>query len=373
LRIGIDVYQAGLPYGGIARYIKALVSAMSMAAPLDRFVLVSNHFRSSHDSWRYSAANIERLNLRFPRRLMQTCWDRIGWPPIEVLVGRLDLFHGTHFVLPAVRSAKLVLTVHDLTFLKHPEYFSDQALNERGHRIELPAALKRADLIIAVSDHTRKDLIDLLQVSEDRIRVVYEGVQPHFFVSGQGMRMEETNARLGLNRPYLVFVVGTPEPRKNLVRTVTAARMAAPDLELVLVGHRERIRTLLEGNASEVNLIGSLSDRDLPLVLHGAQLALYPSLAEGFGLPALEALAAGVPLVTSDRTALPEVVGKAAVLVNPESTEAISAAIRSLLDDKERRRQLVELGTARAREFTWERSARDVLALYRELVPSLQI
>ncbi len=368
VRIGIDIYQASFPYGGIARYIRALVSAMVAAAPSDEFVLVSTDFRAAHAPWRHGGAAVRDVRLRVPRRLLQACWDRLGWPPVETLAGPLDVFHGTHFVLPPARTAKRVLTVHDLNFLRHPEYFWDRSLNEWGHRVELPIALARADVVVAVSEHTRRDLIELMGVPEDQIRVIYEGVEPHFFVAADDPRLAETKARLGLDRPYLVFLVGTPEPRKNLMRTVAAARRAAPELPLVVVGPREPIQALLGGDVPGVVLVGSLSDDDLPLVLHGAVLALYPSLGEGFGLPALEAMAAGVPLVTADRTSLPEVVGKAAVLVDPESVEAIADGIRSLLDDGGRRAQLIAEGLARARELSWERAAQQVLALYRELV-----
>ena len=216
------------------------------------------------------------------------------------------------------------------------------------------------------------DLIELMRVPEDRIRVVHEGAEAHFFVSEESSNLSGVLMRYGLTRPYMVFLVGTPEPRKNLVRTVAAARIAAPNVPLVVVGPREPIRSLLKGDTRGLRLIGSVPEEELPFVLHGAVLALYPSLAEGFGLPAVEALAAGVPLVTSDRTALPEVVGKAAVLVNPESVEAIADAIRSLFNDEHRRRQLVELGKIRAKEMSWECAARQVLALYRELVPCPQ-
>ncbi|MBP1598700.1 MAG: glycosyl transferase, group 1 [Acidobacteria bacterium] len=369
MRIGVDIYQTGFPFGGIARYVRALVSAMAAAAPSDRFVLVSNHFRRNHAPWRHPGPNVTHVDLQVPRRLMQTCWNRIGWPPMDSFAGPLDIFHGTHFVLPPVRTAKRVLTVHDLTFLRHPEYFSDGPLNLRGHRMELPAALKHADVIIAPSDYTRRALIELMKVPEDRIRVIPEGVEAHFFVSQDRSKLQEVKDRLGLSRPYLIFLVGTPEPRKNLLRTVAASRLAAPDLDLVIIGPKDPIRSLLEGDARGVHLIGSLSEEDLPYVLHGAVLSLYPSLAEGFGLPALESLAAGVPLVTSDRTAVPEVVGEAAVRIEPESIEEIAQAIRSLLGDEDRRRRLVEAGKARAREFSWERSAREVLSLYGELVP----
>ena len=367
MRIGIDTYQAGFAYGGISRYVRSLVSAMVTAGPADRFVLVSNHFRRSHRPWHFNGSNVERFNLRAPRRIIQTFWSRIGWPPIDAFVGPLDVFHGTHMVLPAIRSGKLVLTLHDLIFLKHPDYFSDLKLNVRGHRVELPVAIKRADLIVTPSDYSRKALIELMKVPEDKIRVVYEGVEPHFFVPEGSLELQAVLNRLGLTEPYMVFLVGTPEPRKNLIRTVAAARQAAPDLQLVIIGPREPIMRLLNGDTRGLNLIGSVSDEDLPFVLNGSLLSLYPSLAEGFGLPAIEALAAGVPLVTSNRTALPEVVGNAAVLVDPESVEEIAEAARSLLSDEHRRRQLIESGKTRARELSWEQSARQMLSIYREL------
>jgi glycosyltransferase involved in cell wall biosynthesis len=342
---------------------------MAASAPADRFVLISNHFRRRHRPWRPGNSNLEHVNLSTPRRLMQACWNTLGWPPIEAFTGRIDLFHGTHFVLPAVRSAKLVLTVHDLTFLKYPEYFSDRRLNERGHQVELANALKRADAVIAPSDCTRRDLIELMRVPEDRIRVIHEGVEEHFFVSEDSSKLSGVLTRYGLTHSYMVFLVGTPEPRKNLARTVAAARIAAPSVPLVVVGPREPIRSLLKDDTRGLRLIGSVPEEDLPFVLQGAVLALYPSLAEGFGLPAVEALAAGAPLVTSDRTALPEVVGKAAVLVNPESVDAMVDAIRNLINDEHRRRHLIDLGKIRAREMSWECAAGRVLALYRELVP----
>jgi glycosyltransferase involved in cell wall biosynthesis len=179
--------------------------------------------------------------------------------------------------------------------------------------------------------------------------------------------VSKVRTRYALDRPYLVFLVGTPEPRKNLLRTVAAARQAAPDLPLVILGPPAPIRAFLGGEPPGVILPGVVSDADLPLILRGAELALYPSLYEGFGLPALESLAAGVPLITSDRSSLPEIVGHAAVLVNPESVEDIAAAIRALLADSDRRKRLVELGRARAKELSWERAAHAVLQLYRTL------
>lgn len=366
MKIGIDVYQATFRYGGIPRYVRALVQALSAAAPSDQFILASNHFRKPELRWRHTSANVTHVTLRVPRRLMQMCWDRLGWPPMEAFLGALDIFHGTHFVLPPVRAAKRVLTVHDVTFLRHPEYFSDQTVNERWHRQELLVALGQADAVIADSRNTRDDLVDVLGYPQERIRVIPLGVEPSFFVDSDAP-VSAVKSRYGLDRPYLVFLVGTPEPRKNLQRTVAAARQAAPGLPLVVIGPTQAIRAFLGGEPRGVILPGVIPDADLPFILHGAELALYPSLYEGFGLPALEALAAGVPLITSDRSSLPEIAANAAVLVNPESTEEIAEAIRALLADSDRRKRLVELGRVRARELSWERTASHVLQLYRAL------
>ena len=372
MKIGVDIYQAGFQFGGLSRYVRSLVSAMVAADSADRFVLISNHFRSNHRPWHLSKPNVEHFNLKVPRRIMQACWSWINWPPIEAFVGPLDIFHGTHHVLPMVRSCKLVLTIHDIIFMEHPDYYSDRKLNVRGHRVELPAAVERADLIVTASNYSKSALIELMKVPEDKIRVVYDGVEPHFFVSESSSESQTVLNRLGLNHPYCVFLVGTPEPRKNLVRTVAAARLAAPDLQLVIIGPKDPIKKLLNGDTHGLKLIGSVAEEDLPFVLNGALLSLYPSLAEGFGLPAAEALAAGVPLVTSNRTSLPEVVGNAAVLVDPESVDEIAESIRDLLSDDHHRHQLIKLGKIRAQELSWEHCARQMLSIYRELASRSQ-
>lgn len=367
MRIGIDTYQAGFEHGGIARYVRELVPALADACPKQRFVLFANGLPRRHFFWRCLRPNVRHVDLWLPRRVVQAGWDRLQWPPVETFTGSLNVFHGTHFVLPAVRRAKTVLTVHDLIFLRHPEHFLDQPLNRKEHGARLAATVQRADAIIAVSKRTRDDLIELLKVSADRIRVINEGVAQLFLRPAMAQALQQVRDRLGWQGAYLVFVMGTPEPRKNLPRAVAAARQAAPKLPLVIVGPPDPIKTLLKGDTRGTILIGSLPDAELAALLQGATLALYPSLAEGFGLPALEALAAGVPLVTSNVGALPEVVGDAALSVDPHSTEAIAEAIRCLLADDSLRQDMIEAGRARAGELSWERAASKTMALYREL------
>jgi len=299
---------------------------------------------------------------------MQTLWDTLSWPPVEHWTGAIDIYHGMHFVLPAVRAAKTVLTVHDLTFLKHPELFSDNTLNARGYQQELPAALQRADAVIAVSEATKQDLVALLDYPEDRIRVIHEGVEPHFFVQSSDEEKAQLLLRYGLQQPYMIFLVGTPEPRKNLPRTVRAAKSAAPDLPVALVGNEDAMRPLLGAMADGVHFLGSVPDIDLPILLNGAEISLYPSLYEGFGLPIVESMAAGVPVITSNISSCPEVAGGAALLVDPYDQDAIAAAIAALIFDDGRKQRMAEAGGARAAELNWQRCAQEVLSLYREMI-----
>jgi len=368
MRIAIDTYHALYPHGGIARYIRGLVSALVRARRDETFLLFANCFREREAPWCPQEAALESVILHAPRRIMQWLWDHLDWPPVEHWTGKIDVFHGTHVVLPAVRRAKTVLTVHDLTYLRHPDYFADRALNERGYRRELPRALARADAIAAVSESTRNDLIELMHVDPACIRVVYEGVDERFFVPENDAHLPDVRRRYRLPERYLVFLVGTPEPRKNLTRAVEAARVAAPEMPLVLIGDSEKITSLLGPLATGVQLLGCVPDHDLPRILAGAFCALYPSLYEGFGLPVLEAMAAGTAVITSNVSACPEVAGSAAVCVDPRDVEAMAEAIRRLCADEALRRQLGRKGRKRAAEFSWNRAAEQMLRLYRSLV-----
>jgi glycosyltransferase involved in cell wall biosynthesis len=282
--------------------------------------------------------------------------------------GKIDLFHGLHFVLPPVRKARRVLTVHDLTYLKFPDYFSDHHLNERGYRRELPRGLSRADAVIAVSQQTGEDLIDLMNVPEEKVRVIYEGVDSHFFNHVESKETVAIRKCYGLTRPYLVFLVGTPEPRKNLMKTVTAVCRAAPHLTLALIGPQKPLKLLLSGDFHNINFTDIVPEDHLPALLSGAKISLYPSLYEGFGLPVLESMACGVPVIASNRGAIPEITGGAAILVEPEDVDCITSAISELLHNDALQSRLKAAGKKRVAEFTWQKTAEKTLSLYRELV-----
>lgn len=368
MKIVIDTYHALFQSGGIARYSRALISAMAEIVSTDDFILFYNRFREKGSVWSPNSTRFKVREIFLPRRLLNGMWDTFEWPPIEFFCGSVDLFHGLHFILPPVRKARKVLTVHDLTYLKFPDYFTDRRLNERGYRQELPKSLSRADMVIAVSQKTREDLIELMKFPEEKVRVIYFGIEPHFFVQVEGQEATAIRKLYGLNNPYLIFLVGTPERRKNIARTVEAFRKVVSDYKLVLIGHQKPLEKLLGGDTHDIIYTGFVQEDHLPAVLSGAVLSLYPSLYEGFGLPVLESMACGVPVITSNRGSLPEIAGGAAIIVDPEDVDSISGAISGLMEDESLRNHLKVMGKKRASEFTWQKTATETLSLYRELV-----
>lgn len=368
MKIAIDVYHTFYTSGGIARYSRGLVTALLEAAPHEELLLFVNRFRGKGRLWNPGKGTVSTREIRCPRQLLQGIWEMIGWPPIELLTGDIDIFHGLHFVLPPVKKTKRVLTVHDLTYLRFPNYFTDRALNERGYRYELPQGLSRADAVIAVSRKTREDLIELMNFPEDRVHVIYEGVGKHFFMSSEKSGISAIRRKYGLEGPYLIFLVGTPEPRKNLVRTVEAFRKAKTDCKLVIIGPQTPLEKLLEGDTRGIVFTGIVPEDHLPVLLSGAVVSLYISLYEGFGLPVLESMACGVPVITSNRGSLPEIAGGAALIVNPEDVDDIVNAISTIFQNESLQERLSAKGKTRAAEFSWQKVAEKTLSLYRELI-----
>ena len=304
------------------------------------------------------------LDLRFSRLPTQRPPARIFWEqviqPWSVQEAGLDLIHGTAFVGPQVSACPFVITVHDLSFLLYPRSFP--ALNRVYLRVFTRLSVRRARRIIAVSESTKRDLIRYYGVSPAKVDVVYHGVDPDFrpmpAAEVAGFRRQRD-----LPGRFILFV-GTLEPRKNVARLIEAyARLPESRPPLMLLGGKgwlydeifARVEMLnLQG---EVSFVGYVPTEELPLWYNAATLFVYPSLYEGFGLPPLEAMACGTPVVTSAASSLPEVVGQAGLLADPTSSEALAAAMEQVLAHPDLQEEMGAAGLVQAKCFSWQRTA----------------
>lgn len=396
MRIGIDFTPAIQQQAGIGRYTRELVRALSRLDSANRYVLfqASRGAKVPAGPW---PDNFRVRSIPLTDRWLAILWQRLRLPlTVETFTGAVDIFHSPDFVLPPVRRARTVLTVHDLSFLTTPQ------TSEPGLRAYLsgavPRAVARADHILADSRSTKRDLVTHLNADPDRITVVHPGVDPRFRPLEEPA-ITEFRARYGLDRPFGLSV-GTLQPRKNYPTLIEAfarlrrgearriegslakelaPRLASPlrktsDVELVIAGGRgwlyqeifETVDRLRMGD--RVRFLGLVRDEDLPALYNAAEVLAMPSLYEGFGLPVLEALACGTPVVTSDVSSLPEVAGDAALLVSPHDVEGISQALQRALNDQELRAVLRERGLIRAQQFTWQKAAETVLGIYQRLM-----
>jgi alpha-1,3-rhamnosyl/mannosyltransferase len=285
----------------------------------------------------------------------------------------VQIFHCSDQFQYAPPGAAVVQTVHDLTTRRFPEWHT--AENRAMHAAKERFLTERAHRIIAVSEATRRDLIELLGIPAERISVVYEASDERFRPLPPAV-VQPILADYGLTYGNYLLSLGTLEPRKNYVRLIEAYALlnaARNDLlPLVIAGARGwHDSDILAapgryGMEGRIRFLGAVSDADLPALIAGARIFVYPSLYEGFGLPALEALACGVPVIVSNSSSLPEVVGDAGLLCDPYDPESIAAQIRRLLEDEQLAEQLRQAGPRRAAAFSWQRAARETLEVYRQ-------
>lgn len=310
---------------------------------------------------------------RVPGRAMSLLWEAPRILPAEFFLGSIDLLHVPYEFLPKVKRARTVVTVHDVSFLKHPELLDPEFVRLWTRRIE--NVVERADRIIADSDNTKKELVELAGASADCIRTVPLGVDSSFMAAAQGRPAADVLAGYGISSPYILFV-GAADEDKNLLRLARAfarLRNEHRDLQLVLAGKSswgfdQMMAKLREENLQDgVVLTGYVLAEDMPSLYASSEVLAMPSIHEGFGLPVLEAMASGTAVLASDAASLPEVVGDAGLLVDPLSVDSIADGLRKLLDDSELQSTCVSRGLERAKQFTWEATARGVLDVYSEL------
>lgn len=372
LRIGIDARK--LADFGIGSYIRNLIEAIALRPESARYRFrvyapgaesaalppLPEYFEVvTEDSPGYSIAELTRFAWRLWR-------------------DRLDLFHATHYVIPPLARARAVVTIHDIIHVLYPQFLPNR-LALLYARVMIRRALRRADRIITVSYNSKRDLVDYFGIPPSRVEVIYNGVAARFHPDLAPAERDRVAQRYALPRPYLLFL-GGEKPHKN-VRNVLRAfaearRERALPHALVLAGpmpkNRSRVEALIAALdlASSVVRTGVVPEEDLPGLFAGADAFLYPTLYEGFGLPVAEAMACGVPVLTSSTSALQEIAGGYAYLVDPLDVDAIARGIGDLATDAARRAEFADLGRRRAADFSWDRAAQATLRVYAEALAS---
>lgn len=372
MRVGINALllseQPGYRRSGIGRYLDRLLVALLTALGDDELVAYAGRSISpSHPalarSWRAAWVSTECPPLRI-------AWEHAALP-LAARRDRLDLFHGPMTVLPRFLPCPSVVTVHDLAFLRWPEQVP--ARRYRYLAAGVRAATKRAARIIAVSASTKADITALLDVDPSRVAVTHLGVDARFRPPSPEARAAFREQQ-ELDKPY-VLAVGNLEPRKNLPALLRAFARLAPEVphDLVLVGAEGWLTGEIHATldvlrlGGRVRMTGFVGDDELPIWYGAADLFVFPSRYEGFGLPVVEAMACGTPVITSNLSSLPEVAGDAAVLVDPADDAAIADGMRRVLTDGDLAGELRRRGRGHAAGFTWERTAEQTVAVYREV------
>jgi len=404
MRIGIDYTSAATQGAGIGRYTRELMRALLAQPSVNRYSLF--YARPQRiDSSNFQRPTSKLHHLPVHDKWLMRLWQRLQIPlPVELIVGRVDLFHSPDFTLPpTLPGVPTLLTVHDLSFVRDPDsaWPSLRAFLNKA----VPRSVKRATHVLADSIATKNDLIELFGTPAEKITVLYSGVESRFAPMHDQAEIERVCAKYQLPRPFILSV-GTLQPRKNYGRLIEAfaelikhserspaganSKDAAalnasfdsttfrsgrlmPDLHLVITGGKgwmyesifEQVKAL--GLENRVHFPGFVDDADLPALYSAADLFAYVSLYEGFGLPLLEAMACGTPVIASNVSSLPEVVGDVGLQVNPRDVADIAHALRTMLDDTDLRSRTIAAGLDRARTFTWEKAARELLAIYDDI------
>jgi len=366
-KVLIDVRFLAGRATGVGRYLMSLLTQISAIAPpgLEPYALclpgqtvsrqISQHVLKGVGARAKPLGPIQQIVL-----------------PLAIRNTECDLFHYT-YIDPPRGLPPFVATCYDIEPLRHPELFRRKIV--WYYRVFAPG-LRAAERVIVISQNTARDVVELLGIDPNRVKVIYLGVDPHFRPVRDAARMDGIRSRYNLPTRYVLYL-GNTMPHKNLVRLVnamTVVHQRFPTVPLLLAGRKDKYRPVVEqaiaaaSGPQSIRFLGEIAEDDLPALLSGAAVFAYPSLYEGFGLPVLEAMACGTPVVTSSRSSLPEIVGDSAVIVDPYDVSSLANAILRLLENPEEAARFSELGQIRAKGFTWRRCAQQHLDVYREVL-----
>ncbi len=376
LKIGIDYTAALKQSGGIGRYTRGLITTVAELDNQNSYTLMATP-DAPLDGLQFFQNRPNFIHKLYPlaERWMTIGWHRLYLPvPVEWFSGPVQLFHSPNFILPPTHRAKTLLTVHDLSFIRHPQG-AVTSLRKWLEKV-VPRSLARADHILADSQSTKQDLIQIFNVSSHLITVVGAGVEARFQPVTDSRRLETVRRRYHLPpSEKFILSLGTLEPRKNFTGLIQAYNRspACQSHHLVIAGGKgwlfQEIFAAADSSpvADRIHLIGFVDDDDLPTLYSLADIFAFPSHYEGFGIPVIEAMACGTPVVCADNSCLPEVGGQAALQIGATDITALAEALHRLATDKTLRQKAIDEGFRQAQRFTWPATARRLLAVYERL------
>ncbi|MDH5478334.1 MAG: glycosyltransferase family 4 protein, partial [Nitrospinota bacterium] len=352
MKIGIDARK--IADTGIGRYIDSLIRALLAQETNHQYVLflAPEHM----ESYSFAGGRVENVATSAGKYSLREHWA-LGAMARQAGV---DLFHEPHFTLPLYTPCKKVVTIHDVIHLLDPKV---GAMQKAYARWMISSALKRADQVITVSNHTKENLVSIFGADPSRITVTYNAADSGFGPMG-GDDIDRELKKLNITRGYFLFV-GSDRPHKNIQAVARVMAIMRPDTRFVIVGRMApRARELFAPYEGRVVFVNNAGRKTIAALYAGARALFFPSYMEGFGLPPLEAMACGTPTVVSNRSSIPEVVGEAAALVDPDDASEAAAILQRLQDDKRFHTELAAKGMARAATFSWKQTARTTLEVY---------
>ncbi len=371
LKIGFDAKRAFFNKSGLGNYSRNLINSLVKFYPENSYYLftpsLKNRINLSHQAEKLAHIVGPKHNLKF----LQSIW-RTYYISSKIEKFSLDIYHGLSHELPyGIHKTKVkrIVTVHDLIFIKFPRFYSK--IDVKIYKAKLKYALEAANVVVAISNQTRDDLISIFDLNPQKIKVIYQSCNEWFYNNYTNESINFFKKQNNLQEPYLLYI-GTIEERKNLLTLLKALKLINKPIPLVVVGKKTnyyytQIKPFLENTRLNVQFLTNISNEELPMLYQNAQCFIYPSIYEGFGIPILEALVSGIPVITTKGGCFEETGGNAAIYVDPFDINALANAIDKIISDANLRHNMINHGIKHAKQFHPGVIANNYMNLYRDL------
>jgi len=372
MKIIIDAHLSENNLTGIGRYLNELIPALLSIDQTNEYtILLNSYINQQHPLYQLKKNNLKKIFVTLTGPSLKQHFI------IPALLRKIkpDIYHHPHFDLPLGIRTRAVITVHDLKYIHHPEYFSGNRYLKKCYMFnKLKHSIQRSKQVIAISSATKNDLISHFQVDHKKIQVIHHG---NTSLPISGNRSDYITTNYNINHPYILFV-GERRPHKNIVNLIKAFKLLCESyskkIDLVIIGKRyadyqepENVVNQFNLN-NQVHLFDTISDDELSLFYKNAEFLILPSCYEGFGLPLIEAMNYGIPVLGSDKSSIPEIMGDAGILFDPDNIRNMSDKMRAVLTNNRLKMELIKKGQNRVLSFTWEKTAEQTLEVYRSIL-----